>query len=267
MQPPELGDVEVFGEADWTTQPGTDGGSAEINSPASASVGPTSLREFLEQVPWEDDQSFRTQLDRRIMWALADVPDRAHEPMEMVSAEQQTLADAFVDALLAVRDWHLGDQTSGATVASHELAELQNALRRLNDPTIPTIALCSAVRGYGQYDEISPPCFLAGTPAEFVVYCELRDFVTEHRDDGFYYSSFDMTTTILNRAGDTVLELQDPDIVDRCRNLRNDCFIPRLVRLPTSLSPGRYVAKVTIVDKLGQNVTESRATFELVARP
>jgi len=103
--------------------------------------------------------------------------------------------------------------------------------------------------------------------AEFVLYCEVRDFVSEQRDDGFYYTRFDLTTTLLSHSGDVVLELKDTDITDRCRNLRHDCFIPRLVRLPASLSPGQYVAKVTVVDKLGQKVAENRATFQIVARP
>jgi hypothetical protein len=76
-----------------------------------------------------------------------------------------------------------------------------------------------------------------------------------------------MTTTILNRIGDTVLEIKDTEIVDRCRNRRHDCFIPRLVRLPETLPPGQYVAKVTVIDKLGQKVAEGRAPFQLVARP
>jgi hypothetical protein len=37
------------------------------------------------------------------------------------------------------------------------------------------------------------------------------------------------------------------------------------VRLPASLSPGEYVVKITLVDKLGQKVAENRATFRLSA--
>jgi hypothetical protein len=114
---------------------------------------------------------------------------------------------------------------------------------------------------------IEPARFFSGDAAEFVLYCEVADFVSEHRADGDYYTVFDMTSAVLNRAGDVVLELKDADIVDRCRNRRADCFIPRLVRLPATLSPGRYVAKVTIVDKLGEKVAENSAAFELVARP
>ena len=142
----------------------------------------------------------------------------------------------------------------------------QRLRERLSDLSLPVLKICSAVRSYGQYDALDPPRLLAGTAAEFVLYCEVSDFVSELRD-GLYTTTFDMTTAILNRSGDAVLEIKDADIVDRCRNRRHDCFIPRLVRLPATLSPGQYVAKVTVVDKLGQKLAENRALFQLVARP
>ena len=159
----------------------------------------------------------------------------------------------------------MGDLAGAAKAAAAQLTELQESLRRLSDLNMPVLTICSAVRGYGQYEVVEPARFLAGG-AEFVLYCEVRDFTSELRDN-YYYTTFDMTTAILNRTGDTVFEIKDPDITDRCRNRRQDCFIPRLIRLPASLSPGQYVAKVTVVDKLGQKVAENRATFQLVARP
>ncbi len=237
-----------------------------INAAAAASVGLTSLREYLERSPLPEDAPFRDQLDRRVLWAIAGDFEQAREPLRLVTAEQQQLAARFVETWIALREAHEGDLAATATAARAPLAELEESLRRLADLSIPTLRICGAVRGFGQYDVIEPARFAAGG-AEFVLYCEVRDFVSELRSDGLYHTTFDLTTTILNRAGDIVLELRDTDIVDRCRNRRQDCFIPRLVRLPASLAPGRYVAKVTVADKLGKKVAENRAAFELTARP
>jgi hypothetical protein len=98
------------------------------------------------------------------------------------------------------------------------------------------------------------------------VYCEVKNFVSRLKDDGRYESLFSMRTAILNRAGDVVLDMKDEHVPDICQTRRQDCFIPRLVRLPATLSPGEYVAKVTIVDKIGEKVAEKRATFRIVAR-
>ena len=103
--------------------------------------------------------------------------------------------------------------------------------------------------------------------SEFVVYCELQDFVSKQGEDGLYQASFDLRTQILNRGGEVVLELEDRDIVDRCRQPRRDCFIPRLVWLPATLSPGEYVVKISVTDKLGEKMAENRATFRVVASP
>jgi hypothetical protein len=236
----------------------------QVNAPTFAHGTPTSLREFLEQSLPADEGSFRDQLDRRMLWVMAGDYERARAPLNLVTAEQQELATRFVEAWVAVRDWHLGDPSRAASAAARELDELRQALQRLSDLSLPTVKICSAVRSFGQYDALEPARLLAGTAAEFVLYCEVRDFVSELRDD-LYTSTFDLTTTILNRAGDSVLEIKDTNIVDRCRNRRHDCFIPRLVRLPATLPPGQYVAKITLIDKLGQKVAENRAPFQLVA--
>ncbi len=264
---PVLGEVTVRAAPALNVHP-VDPRRPAVNSATAADyVAPLTLSDFLDQVPAAPDATFREQLDRRLLCVLAGQYDEARAPLELVTAEQQELAARFVEALIVIRAGHIGDPSGAATAAARELAVLQDALRQVSDLSIDNLVLCSTVYSFGQYDAIEPPRFLAGRANEFVLYCEVGDFVSEVEADGQYRSVFDLTTTILNRAGDVVVELKDPQIVDRCRNRRHDCFIPRLVRLPESLSPGRYVAKITIADTLGQKVAEDRATFELTARP
>lgn len=247
--------------------PATGAFTPHINAPARAAEAPPSLAELIERLPPAPEGSFRAQLDRRILWVVAGDYERARSPLELVTAEQQELAARFVEAWIAIRNWHVGDQATAAAAAARELEALQAALRRLKDLSVPVVRICRSVRGFGQYDAIEPPRFLAGVVNEFVLYCELRDFVSERGDDGLYTTKFDLTTTILDRSGQAVLEIKDTDIVDRCATRRQDCFVPRLVRLPAALSAGAYVVKTTVVDKLGQKVAENRATFELAAAP
>lgn len=268
IEPPRLGEVTPRALAEPRVRESAVSHSLTgINEPLAAASTPLSLREYLEHAPEFGDDSFRAQLDRRMLWVVAGEYVRAREPLELVTAEQQELARRFVDAWIAIRDWHLGDPAAGASAAARELAELHVALRRLSDLSMPSVKICRAVRGFGQYDEIEPARFPAGRPNEWVLYCEVSDFVSRVEPDGQFATEFDMTTTVLDATGTPVVEFQDPGIVDRCRNQRHDCFIPRLVQLPPSLSSGEYVAKVTVIDKLGQKVAQGRATFELVGRP
>jgi hypothetical protein len=264
--PPAVVDVSVRAAAPAPPPRGVDSKPPGVNSPAAARAGISSLREFLEQTPRPTDEaSFQEQLDARLAWLAAGDYERARQPLTFATAEQQKLASGLVEAWVAVREGHMGDLSAAASAAARELDALRESLRRLSDLSIPQLVICRSVRGFGQYDAIEPARFPAGAESEFVLYCELRDFVSEKADDGTYQTRFDMTTTILTRSGDVSLELKDTDVVDRCRNRRQDCFIPRLVRLPATLAPGPYVAKITIADKLGKKVAENRVAFQIVA--
>ncbi len=264
--PPRLGSIRVHADP---AGPAAVGGSEmpgpQVNAPAFARNAPASLRELLERLPAGDD-SFREQLDRRVLALIAGDFEKARAPLNLVTAEQQALATRFVEALIQIREWHMGDQPAAATAAAREITELQEALQKLSELSVPLVKICSAVHGYGQYEAIEPARIPAGSGAEFVLYCEVSSFVSAADPNGGFTTTFDMTTAIINRVGDTVFELKDPGITDHCRNRRHDCFIPRLVRLPAALPPGQYVAKVTVVDKLGQKVAENRATLALGAR-
>jgi hypothetical protein len=265
IEPPRLGNVSVRavpnGELSLASPPAT-----AANAPRDVAAGPTSLADVLAGLPEPTEGSFREQLDDRTRWATTGDYQRARAPLSLVTAEQQELAAAFIEALIALRESHMGDLSAAANEAVAQFAQLEGALRRLSDLRITRLELCRAVHGFGQFEPIDPPDFVTGHPVEFVLYCQLADFVSEHRDE-HYHSAFDMTTTILTAAGDRIDTFDDPGIVDRCRDQRHDCFISRLVRLPATLSPGSYVAKVTVVDKLGRKVAERRVTFRVVTRP
>lgn len=265
--PPALVSARVYSAADFAT--GVPGSFPEtaINSALSAQTLPSNLREWLDLLSESDEDTFNAQVRVRMLRALAGDFSGAREPLKLVPAEQQTLAARFIEAWIGIQEAPGGDPATAISAAAIEIDRLLESLRHMSALSIPVVALCSEVRGFGQYDELEPAQFLTGLANEFVLYCEVRDFVSEQGADGWWLTRFDLTTTILNHAGDTVLELRDSDITDRCRNRRNDCFIPRLVRLPATLSPGRYVAKVTIADKLGAKVAQQATPFRIIARP
>ncbi|MGD8452321.1 MAG: hypothetical protein PVJ57_10925 [Phycisphaerae bacterium] len=265
---PVLGGLTVHAApAELATDTG-DATAAAVNGTATAHNAPVSLRDMLDHWPGDPEAStFRRQLDRRMIAVLAGDYAEARRPLTMVSDAQQDIAARFVESLIVIRDEHDGDPAGASTRVMEELAELSEALRSLSDLRIPTLAICQEVSGYGIYKPIEPAVFPGGVPSEFVTYCEVSDFVRQRGEDGLYVSRFDMRTRVLDSLGETVLDVRDRDIVDRCRQPRHDCFIPRLIRVPGTLAPGEYVVKVTIVDKLGEKVTENRASFRVLAGP
>jgi hypothetical protein len=237
-----------------------------VNAPASVTQE-LSLEGLVDQwLAQSIDTSFRSQLDRRLLLVLAGKYEDARRPLEMVSNEQQQVAAEFVEALIAIREGHGGDPSGEANRALGRVEALMDALIPLSELRISTLALTRAVRGFGRYEVFDPAQFPAGCESEFIVYCELGNFVSRSADAGRYESLFSMRTAVLNRAGDIILEFDDDHIADECQTRRHDCFIPRLVRLPATLSPGEYVVKVTIIDKIAGKVAERRTTFRIVAR-
>jgi hypothetical protein len=265
IEPPELSQVVVrAGEA----KAGSPGGSASaelsVNAPAKA-AGHVALREIVAQLAAQaPDTSFREQLDARMLLVLAGEYERAREPLALVPHEQQELTSGLIETLIALRE-NQADGGGTATATLHRLEQLADKLRPASDLGISRLVICREVRGFGQYQPIEPPVFPAGAAAEFVLYCEVRDFQSQAQADGQFVSRFSLKTLILNRAGDVVNQVSDPELTDRCRNRRRDCFIPRLVRLPATLSPGEYVAKVSLADKLGGQVAEQRVAFRVAA--
>lgn len=211
------------------------------------------------------DASFRGQLDLRLMHVLRGEYEQARSPIDSVPDTQRSMAARLIEALIAIRDGHMGDPAGAAAAGLEAVANLAAELREASDLQISNLTICRVVTGFGQYDEIDPPRFPTLGPSEFVTYVEIANFVTRPDRDGWHETRFDMRTVIMTRAGYTVHEIKDTNIIDRCRSRRTDCYIARTVQLPAALSPGDYVAKVTIVDKLGEKVAERQTSFRVVS--
>ncbi len=247
------------------TTPLRSAGTTALNAPLIARGGPQSLQDFLaSQPPLPGNETFKSQLDQRILWLLAGEDEKAERPLTQVPAEQVELARRYLSSLRTIRDGHMGDLSGAASRVARELDQLRTQIGGLSELNIPTLALCRAVRGYGQYEPIEPARFVAGRGVEFVVYCEVRDFASEQRGDGQHHLHFDLVTAVLDESGRARLELKDPNITDKSRNRRQDCFLPRLVSLPADLPAGRYVVKATLTDRIGRKMTERTTAFEVV---
>lgn len=236
------------------------------NAPVESDV-PGDLRSLLARIAGESraDQSFREQLDQRVLRLLAGDEPGAREPLQLVADAQQEMARHFIDMLRAVRAGHGGEPAGEASRVLGELEKLYDALSESGELQISDLQVCRAVRGFGQYERFEPAEFLAGRAAELVVYCELKNFASRKADDGRFHAEFSLRTRLMSRTGDTLLDVEDPQIVDRCQSRRRDCFIPRLVRLPATLGPGDYVLKSTVVDKIGQKVAEKSVSLRILA--
>lgn len=261
---PQLNGVIVNGGA-------LNAGNATTHStPAANSGSPAGFKDVLQALRnGEQDDSFRGQLDDRVMHVIAGEYAQAREPLRLVSDEQQALAKSLIETLIVSRDeFHLGNQDSAATKMNLELNTLVRSLGKVSDLRIPRFEICpiNGIRGYGNYDPLTPAEFVTGQPVAMATYCEIQNLRTEQDANGWYRSKLDMRTTVLTAGGDVILELDDKGIVDRCATERRDFFVARPIQLPATLAPGSYVIKTTIKDKLGEKVAQGRTEFRVIVR-
>ncbi|NUQ49294.1 MAG: hypothetical protein HUU27_05175, partial [Phycisphaerae bacterium] len=211
------------------------------------------------------DATWRAQLDERLLRVLAGEYEQARAPFEAVPAEQARVAAGFIETLISLREAHGGDVPGESSRLLERVDGLRDSLIPISDLALPKVALCRAVVGFGLYDPIEPPRFPARAGGEFVAYCEIRHLTNRRLDSGEHETHFDVTISILTAEGRTIQEQTIPDVRTRWRDARHECFIAPLVTLPPGLSPGDYVAKITVADRIGSKVAQKRASFQVAS--
>lgn len=267
-QPPKLERVSVAPAPSDAPPPARPAAAspAGVNEPMQTARSPISLRELLRD--WLNtpaDDSFRAQLDRRILLVLAGDYEAARQPPDDATPEQQALVRELIEMLITIREARGSDPAREAEHVLDTLEKLREALVPAADLKITRLEVCRAVRGFGQFERIDPPVFPAGRTSELIAYIESENFASR-RDDDQFVSRFSLRTELLDADGQAVVRLVDDGIEDRCASRRRDCFIPRLVKLPATLRPGRYVLKVSLTDRIGHKVAEEATTIRIESR-
>jgi hypothetical protein len=260
--PPTIVNVAVraLGAPPGPTTDGLSGSTAASNSTRDLIEA---LRTRIATQP--GDASWRAQLDERLLRVLAGEYEQARAPFEAVPAEQARVAAGFIETLISLREAHGGDLPGESSRLLERIDGLRDSLIPISDLALPKVALCRAVVGFGLYDPIEPPRFPARAGGEFVAYCEIRHLTSRRLENGEHETHFDVTISILTAEGRTIQEQTIPDVRTRWRDARHECFIAPLVTLPPALSPGDYVAKITVADRIGSKVAQKRASFQVAS--
>jgi hypothetical protein len=146
---------------------------------------------------------------------------------------------------------------------------------------IGTVALCTRVRGFGQYTPLPSMRFVHGQHHPVIIYTEVGRFAhrpaTSHEagqvlgsqasDFGTLWSVELSQEVQIYHDGDGLLVWSRPEqsIVETSRNRRQDFFLINEMILPRTLSIGRYCMKVIVRDKTSGDVDEAILAFEVVA--
>ena len=223
------------------------------------------LERRLAQQIKDDPRDTSAQLDYQL---LEFVKGRATPDMNAVAglpAEDREIVTAMMDALGNFRSAVRSDSNMLLARKIRPIVEMADRLRGEADLTIPVIALCAKVDGFGNYKLIDSK-FPAGRENPVIVYCEVENFASELNESQLWETKLTQEAVLYTDTGIRVWAASPAatPIVDQCRNRRHDFFVINILHLPATLAPGRYLLKVTLTDQLANRVAEATAQAQII---
>lgn len=241
---------------------------------AAASLDRDRLRELLIELSKElyrDAAYSDTPLRELLLIAATTIvrPDRALSPEAIpgLTERERELLASFQQFFSEV-----GRRLDGQRGADETLREAVDLLRAAlhTEPRLmlDTVALCTRVGGFGDYDPFNKYAFLAHSEQKAIVYLEIANFTSELNTKNEWVTELSQQITIYSdRDGIPVWREDWQTAVDVTKNRRNDFFVVQIITLPKALGVGKYQLKVRVRDEKTKAETEGSIHFELVADP
>jgi hypothetical protein len=205
------------------------------------------------------------QLDLQLYGMLNDDPSPELASVSELPDDDRELVAALIDGISNFRSTVREDGNMLQAKKIQPLLDMADRLRSQADLTVSTVALCRRVDGFGKYEPISPLRFPAMQENAAIVYCEVQNFLT--REEGsMWKTKLTEQVTLYSDMGVLAWSDDKREVNDECRNRRHDFFAYNIIRLPSTLTVGRYVLKVTIEDKNADRVAEATVPVEIVAK-
>lgn len=207
------------------------------------------------------------QMDDQLAKYLRDesVPDMS--TLSGLAPEDREMVSAIFDALSNFRSQIRADNNMLFSKKIHPLVELADRLRSQAELSVPTVALCTGVTAFGVYEPLEPARFVAGTRQEVIVYCEVENFLSQPNDKNLYETRLTQSIVLYTESsGLPVWTAPKDTILDRARRRRHDFFLDKKIFLPSTLTIGRYLLKVTIEDQQAHHIAENTVPVEIVAQ-
>lgn len=246
----------------WSNTPiNADKANAEAAPPGnvgSVASGPNDqMAQKIEKRVKEYPRDLSGQLDFQLLRFLQDERVPELNAISSLPTEDRELLAAVVDGLSNFRSGLRQDNNMLLSRKIHPLIEMADRLRGVADLSVPTIALCTDVRTFGEYTPINPPRFAANKSHEVILYCEIENFSSQLDDQQMWVTKLGKEAVLYTENGMPVWSDKSETITDTARRRRHDFFIVKKLRLPANLAVGRYLMKVSVQDQQVNRVAEA----------
>jgi hypothetical protein len=204
------------------------------------------------------------QFDFQLIQFLREEKVPQMPEMSALPTEDREILAALLDSLTNFRNGLRRDNNMLMSNKIQPLIELATRLRSKAELTIPTIALCKAVRGFGVYDPV-PAEFAAGKEQPLIVYCEVENFASQLNAGQQWETKLKQEVELYTETGLSVWKSKSKIMTDVSRNRRHDFFLVEMIHLPSNLTIGRYLLKASVVDQNVNRIAEATLPIKIVA--
>jgi hypothetical protein len=250
-------------------QPPSVPGTVAATPRANAAIPPISsdaLEEKLAQRVRDYPRDVSAHLEHQLLQFLKDEPTPQLSVLASLPVEDREVVTALLDGLANFRNALRADSNMLMSRKIKPILEMSERLRSQADLTIPAIALCRAVNGFGSYDPFDPARFAAGRDQPVIVYCEIANFTSHLNDRQLWETRLTWDLTLYAENGMSVWSDKTETIADTARNQRRDFFVRKMITLPSTLPIGRYLLKCSIIDTQSNRVAEATAPLIVAAQ-
>ncbi len=201
-----------------------------------------------------------------LLYVIAGDADKASEAVEGLSPAEQGY---WANQMLALSTYLDPKGPSAADRrAMQTVQRLRKAIASLAEASrleVRELTLCSNVESYGRNTPFAPEAIRPGM--EMLLYFEIANLkVRDLLSDRGYETRFGSYYDIRDSSGTRVDTWTFPDVIDTCRNHRQDYFVASRMYLPDDLKPGEYTLTLSVTDLESEKIGETAVSFEIPDR-
>lgn len=206
-------------------------------------------------------------LDYQLLRFIRDEPVPQLDALTGLPQEDRNLVSAVMDGL---NNFRVAARTDSKMLLSQKVRPILEMADRLRDQAelnIPTIAVCSRVQAFGVYDAMSTT-FRAGQDNPLILYCEVQNFASTPNGNGLWETRLKQQVALYMEGQSNFEAWKDKGdtLTDQCHNRRHDYYVVKKIILPKTLSVGRYILKVSVIDEQAKRIAENTVTINVIAQ-
>ena len=236
---------------------------AAIDTPRPATSGTEPLETQLAKTARETPSDLAAQLDSQLYKFVKGESVPTPDALAGLNGEDREVLSAVLDGLSNFRTNVRRDSNLLIGQKIRPLTEMGDRLRSRADLVVTNAALCRTIRGWGNYEPISPLRLPAGVDNWPGLYYEIENFSSRLDANNMWATKMRQDVAIYDSDGKLVWQWPNEAVTDLCRNRRHDFFFARQVKSPIKLPAGRYILKISLTDAGAGRVAESSITLTM----